>query len=170
MPRDVSANQHAELVKTITTPYFLIDLLLDVPLYYSTRNQVTFNGHSYQTDRRISVGGLDYSPNGAVSSNITISNLDNAISTVLLLGDHDVDVMIWTTHIDSTVVDSADAALLFSGSTNGFKIGSSSVSISLISKDLVKFSPGIIISKHDFSHLPAKGTEIRSGNTTIILN
>lgn len=170
MARIPSTNQQAEIVKTITTPYFLIDLMLDIPLYFSTRNIVTCDGKEYQTDRTIEVGSIEFSKSGSVTSNITFSNLDNVMSIVMLLSKHDINVKIRYTYMDASTIALNDTVLLFSGQTNGFKVAPKKLSLPLVSKDLICISPGVVISKENFSYLVAKGTIIKSGNTTITLN
>ena len=50
------------------------------------------------------------------------------------------------------------------------EIDGDEVQIGLIGENSTRFSPGVIVSKPYFNHLPPAGTVITAGTTTLTLN
>lgn len=166
----LTAHNNAEtaIEKPIKVPFYLVYLDFDVPLYLCTFKTVSLKNFLWSASRRIKVSGLKTDAAGKQSGMIELSNLDNLISALVLTeGCAGKAAVIYMGYGNPT---DADIVTRFIGIMDDFETLDGSVKIRMLSKNASRISPGIVIARPDFNHLPAPGTVIKSGTTTITLN
>lgn len=169
MGRSLTAYTETEIAKLLTQPYYLIELMFSVPLYYSTLFEQTIDGNYYSSSRKVTIANIHPDMNGDVKRGaITLDNVDNAIS-VVCLNESPAGLVAKVYKVYGTSPSSADRVLLFSGVMGRAQMNDKTVKIGLTSKGAETLCPGLVISKPVYNWLPAVGTIIKTGNTTITL-
>lgn len=165
----MSAHVNTQIQLPITDPFYLIQLGFSIPRYFSTLYEVTVDSKLYVSDRNITVGKITFSANGSVSTSVAIKNADNWAS-ILVLDESPAGKTARIYKAYSKTPTSLDLIMLFDGVMDKTSINESQVVVSLLSKGHEQISPGLVIGRPYFNHLPPAGTIITSGNTTITLD
>lgn len=146
----------------------MVQLGFDIPLYYSSRQEITLDGNTYIANKIIPLN-LTTTPKGVVQGSIPISNLDLAIG-VVALGEilQGKTCKIYTAYtLDSSVI-LADTVLLLDGIVNGVSSISEKevvLTVNGINSNILN-SPRIYIAPNLFNHAIPAGTKITWGDST----
>lgn len=159
MPRTITPAQIAELSKNVTTPVYLVQLMFNTPIYYSSKQQVVYAANTYVPDKLAKVTLSD--SNGIISGNLKISNIDLSIGAIALAETLQGKVCnIYT--VTTSLSTATDTTLLLEGVVSGV----SSISEKEVILDVnsinanIAYSPRIYCAPPLFNHAIPSGTII----------
>lgn len=174
MGRTLTSHNTTEVGKVLTQPYHLVKIgFTSGGVYYSTLYDTLYDGDNYLANRKVQVGRIKFDPNGTQSTSLKFGDADDAMTALFIAESNtDIAVEIYKLYGEPTepiTVASNEAVPVFIGVINDRVCSQDSVSVQCISTGARKFSPGIVIDSSICSFLPAGGTVITSGTTTITL-
>lgn len=164
MARVLSTNLQADVVKTITTPAYLVQIDFSTVLRLSTRNDQSWNSQVWSGGRLDKVQATDD------GGQIELMNGDLlAGALVLNEGVADRDITVWKFYGDNP--DVGDVVQVFSGVGDTVEIAHDRVRIRLaLSSRRTLYSPRRFINATSgFNHLLPEGTKITWGNDVFTL-
>ena len=168
MSRTISAPQQAEIVKTVTTPVYLVELGFNTPLYYSSRQAVIYDGNTYIANKILPVK-LTADSKGILKGTVSISNIDLAIGAVALAETLQGKMCkVSTTHTTGASAPLADVEIILEGIVNGVtNISEKEVTLSINSiNSSIMYTPRIYCAPNLFNHAIPAGTIITWGDST----
>lgn len=131
MPRVLSGPTSTATAKRITQPGYLFQAAFPFPIYYSSRSDVTWNGHTFIA-ANLKVGTVAQQADGSATLQLAIGNSDGAFGAICLAQDpHDVPVSVWKFYEGATAA--GDPLLLFSGSIDAAGIAEDAVTLTMTS-------------------------------------
>jgi hypothetical protein len=132
MARALTTLLATETVKTVTAPFFLIEIGFSSTLRLSTRGSVLYGGYTW-TGGTASMVDLHGLAGGALEGEISIGNTDSAIAAIVLGQSlRDVPVTIWLLY--GAEPYAAGAALqVFTGVLDGATLTPTRVSLRIVS-------------------------------------
>lgn len=161
--RTLSTAAAADVVKPITTPFHLVELVMASATYrWSTRGTVSWDSQTW-TEAGVMVEGLRNLVGGGMEGAISITNTDNAASALVLAdGVADRECRVWQLNGAGPYV-LADAVKLFDGVCDGADIGLDRVRIDIITAKRVRETAPRIYFEAFCAHMPAAGTVLAWG-------
>lgn len=181
----LTSNQTAAVSQPTTQPGFLVKIGWTVPVYLSSRGNVTYTisgdtAVSTFVSSPITVSGLSSDISAKVNGNLTIG-VNPANPTVVMqyalsssLGFANTPIEIWVFdqyNVSGGALVTADALKIFKGIGDQVTISPLEIGITLIPTSLVtSVSPRIRINpRNGFNWLQPKGTKIIWGTETFVL-
>ena len=156
MSRPVSGTTSSELALTRTRPLYLLQLGFNVPVRYSSREQVTWNSLPWQA--------ASFRLNMAGQWSVEIFNETLLLGqTVLTQGTSGRTAKVWQLYGDGPTWTTDDAEALLDGEMGEAIITSTAVSIVLKKRGPLR-TPRLYFNPPLCNHLPADGQVIRTAN------
>jgi len=166
--RTLTAYNDTETKKTITEPFYLVQLDFSTVLYLCSLKTITISSVTWSGSRSIKIPKISTNASGTQKGSIQLSDVDNLISGLILNeGCAGKSAIIYQGY--GIPASDSEIVKLFEGIMDGASINDTSVTITLLGKNSVRYSPNVYISPPDFNYLPPAGTIIKTGNTTITL-
>lgn len=166
--RELSTHNDDEIIKTITNPFYLIDMGFNVNLRYCSLKTITIKGHTWTGDRTLKVSNIKTRTAGEKSGLIQLSDVDEYISTFVLdEGCAGKSIDIYQGY--GTPSADSDIYRIFSGYMDDADINDTSVSIKLIDIGDTRMSPGIIVERRNFPYIPPAGKVISVAGAIVTL-
>lgn len=129
--RSISTATATAAAQTISQPGLLVQIGFSFPLYYSSRGDVTFNGHTFIA-ANVKAGQLQEQPNGATTLSLIVGNSDLAFGAVCLNeAPQEKPVTVWAFYEGATA--SGDPVQIFTGVIESCDITEASVTLQLSS-------------------------------------
>lgn len=156
MSRPVSSTTSSEIALTRTRPLYLLQLGFNVPVRYSSREQVTWDSLIW------SAASFRLSMTGQWSIDLFNETLLLG-QTVLTQGTTGRTAKVWQLHGDGPTWAADDAEALLDGEMGEAIITPTTVSIALKKRGPLR-TPRLYFNPPLCNHLPADGTVIRTAN------
>jgi len=149
----------------VTNPYYLVELQFAPILYLSSGPDITWDGHDWKA-APVRVSSIDMDMLGQQDLSLSIANHDRTFGAFLLQEKAQERVVrVWLTYDDPGF----KPMLLADGFMDGAAVGEF-VQIKVISRSTAYgTTPRIICSPPLFNHLPAPGSTLTAGSTTITI-
>lgn len=152
MPRDTSPAFDAGLIAHVTEPVYLIEILTDVPFYWTTSAQVTWDSKTWLPS------AARVEQIGEQGARVSLRNDNNTGSSLVLnntLRDKECRIYLFY---------NGDAEELFRGFCSDSSVSVMSVAIDMLpSRNSNALIPRKRIAAPTFTHLPKLGEVIRWG-------
>lgn len=148
-----------EIVKTVTSPTYLIYLGTDVPFYYSSRGDVNWGGQVW-SGAGVEVRNISSRPGGSQSAELRFPNHDKSLSAVVL-NERVVNkaCQIWKFY-GSGFADT-DGLLVFNGIMDEVPEIGEYVTIRAQSESVFdQYSPRLVCGPPTMNFIPATNTQI----------
>lgn len=166
--RTLSTYNDTETSRTITEPFYLVQLDFSVTLYLCSLKTITISSIVWDGGRKIKVPKINTDTSGTQKGAVQLSDIDNLISGLILSeGCADKAAIIYQGY--GAPASDSEIIKIFEGVMDSSSIDDRSVTINLLGENSVRYSPNVYISPPDFNYLPPAGTIIKTGNTTITL-
>lgn len=161
MSRPVSAGTGTEIAKAITAPLFLVELGFNVPVRYSSREQITWSSLLWQpASFKLRMSG---------QWSVELFNDSFVIGqTVLTQGTSGRTARVYQLYGAGPSWADADGECLLDGEMGEATITGSTVSITL-KRSAPQRTPRIYLNPPLCNHIPPAGTQIRTASGTVIL-
>lgn len=158
----LSAALTTEINKAITAPVFLIQIDFSSSVYYSTRNDVTWNSQTW-IDVGVAVQRISLDSINGRSARVAFQNADNAASTLILAqGIRDTRIQIWQAYGASDTIPLDQATQIFDGYlAESPRISTEVVIVAYALPEQVLQSPRFRIAEPICKHLPLPGKKIK---------
>lgn len=162
----------ADVVAPVTTPGYLVEILWNTAVRFSSRGAITVMGNAW-ADYGFQVSGFDVdSTTGTQQGKIVFDNADLTFSALVLgLGISDVPINVWKFYTDAP--DDADPVQIFAGVGGASSIDTAAGTVDVALRqgaDRVQYAPcDYITAEEGFSILPPPGRILVFGGTTFQL-
>jgi len=150
--RTLSAPILTGIGQHITEPVYLVEVLLTIPLYWTTADATTWNGHDWQAV------GLGIDGISETSARLELRN-DNNVGSALVLNNtlRDTEFRIYLFY-------GSDAAEIFRGYGSDASVKAMEVSIELVANQSVNaLEPRMRLAGPTFTRMPKVGDVIKWG-------
>lgn len=161
MSRPVSSATSTAIGQTITRPLYLLDMGFNVPVRYSSREQVTWNSLIWQA------ASFKLSMSGQWSVELFNESLVLG-QTVLTQGTSGRSVCVYQLYGDGPTWAADDGECLLDGEMGEATITGSTVTIAL-KRSAPQRTPRLYLNPPICNHIPPAGTQIRTASGTVIL-
>lgn len=160
MARTLPAAISSAVSATVTEPLVLCQIVLGTTtLRYSSRATVSWDGATW-SGGSLRVESLASAAGGGMSGNVSLSNVDDAIGTLVLNSDlTESDVRLWLLY-GRGPFGAGDALALFRGVIDAADLSAVRVSLALVTegrRGLMR--PGLYVGVPLCNHIPPPGTE-----------